>query len=395
MSDLLSGVRVLELAVLLNGDTVGMHLGDLGADVIKVESPPYGDYLRYFLGQITPGVSVAHAQVNRNKRSVLLDLSSEGGKHAFFKLLATADIVVDGNLPGVCDRLGIGPEVLRARKPDLVYLQYTGFGASGPYANIPTHGMLMSARAGAANLKVDENGDARPYPPKKLGTESGGESTSVGALHAALQAVSAVIRARATGEGAYIDVAASDATVSAAWLSTVMTLNDHRVTDRTGSVEMDGAELTGSRYQFYATSDDRFVLFACIEQKFWDRWARAIEREDLVGRHGGGGNASVEWGDTAERAEIAAIIRGRSQREWVALAAEHRFALGPAPQGVTEVIDDPQISARNIFVEGTHPVAGPFTYVGSPAVVDGRGFTVRRHAPAPGEHTEEVLGELG
>src|SRR3954453_20829948 len=111
-----------------------MHLGDLGADVIKVESPPYGDYLRYFLGQITPGVSVPHAQVNRNKRSVLLDLTTSEGRETFLKLVDTADVVIDGNMPGVCERLGVGPADLRARKPSLVYLQYTGFGANGPYA---------------------------------------------------------------------------------------------------------------------------------------------------------------------------------------------------------------------------------------------------------------------
>lgn len=394
MSDLLADVRVLELAVLLNGDTVGMHLGDLGADVIKVESPPHGDYLRYFLGQITPGVSVPHAQVNRNKRSVLLDLTTAEGRETFLELVDSADIVVDGNLPGVCERLGVGPADLRARKPSLVYLQYTGFGADGPYANIPTHGMLMAALAGAFHLGVDEEGLVRSLPLERIGTEAGGESTSVGALHAAMNAVAAVVRARATGKGAHIDVAASDATVATAWLSTVLILNDQRVTDRTGSVVMEGAALSGSRYQFYETSDGKFALFACIEQKFWDRWASSIDREDLVGRKGGGGNDSVEWGDAAERHEVADIIRQRSLAEWLTLAAQNRFALGPAHQGVEEVMTDSHVRGRNVFVEGKHPLAGDFTYVGSAAIVDGEAFLVRRHAPAPGEHTDEVLGSL-
>src|SRR5215208_4208308 len=104
VSNLLDGVRVVESAVLLNGDTVGMLLGDLGADVVKVESPPGGDYLRYFLGQLTPGVSVAHAQVNKNKRSVLLDLTTAAGQETFWRLIDTADIFVDGNRPGVCKK---------------------------------------------------------------------------------------------------------------------------------------------------------------------------------------------------------------------------------------------------------------------------------------------------
>lgn len=395
MPDFLKDVRVLELAVLLNGDTVGMHLGDLGADVIKVEAPPGGDYLRYFLGQIVPGVSVPHAQVNRNKRSILLDLNDDADRAVFMRLVDSADIVVDGNLPGVNDKLGVGPESLMTHKPSLVYVQHTGFGGEGPYAHIPTHGMLMAAAAGAFALEVADDGSVVQREPDTIGTEMGGEATSVGALHAALNAVAAVLRARRTGVGSYIDVAGSDATVATAWLATALNLNMERIVDRTGMAEMKGTQLVGSRYQFYATSDDKFVLFGCIEQRFWDRWARAIGREDLVGREGSGGNAAVEWGDSVERREIAAIMRTRTQREWVELAGEHRFALAPSHQSIQEVVGDPQMSGRNVFVSGEHPGAGPFEYVGSAAVVDRQRFTVARHAPRPGEHTEEILAELG
>ncbi|MFL6090150.1 MAG: CaiB/BaiF CoA transferase family protein [Aeromicrobium sp.] len=394
MTNLLQGVRVLELAVLLNGDTVGMHLGDLGADVIKVESPPHGDYLRYFLGQVVPGVSVAHAQVNRNKRSVLLDLSNDSDRDQFLELVDTAEIVVDGNLPGVCERLGVGADVLLARKPSLVYVQHSGFGATAPYASIPTHGVLMNALAGACLLAVDEDGLVTRRPPERPGAEMGGEATSVGALHAVTHALAAVLRARATGGGAYIDVAASDAVIATAWLPTVLALNDEQITDRSGMAEMDGTQLSGSRYQFYETSDGRFVLFGCIEQRFWDRWALAIDRPDMVGRVGNGGNAEVEWGDRTERLEIAEIMRSRTQAEWVKLAAACRFALAPAYQKPDEVISDPQIAARNVFVSAEHPLAGPISLVGAAAVVDGAGFRVRRHAPSPGEHTAEVLAEI-
>lgn len=391
---MLNGVRVLELAVLLNGDTVGMHFGDLGADVIKVESPPHGDYLRYFLGQIVPGVSVPHAQVNRNKRSVALDLTKDNERDLFLSLVDSADVVIDGNLPGVCERLGVGPDALLARKASLVYVQHSGFGAHGPYASIPTHGVLMNALAGACGLEVCEDGLVRPRPPERPGAEMGGEATSVGALHATMHALAAVIRARETGRGAYVDVAGSDAVVATAWLPTILARNDERVTDRTGMAEMEGAVLTGSRYQFYETQDHRFVLFGCIEQRFWDRWAEAIDRDDLVGRAGTGGNDSVEWGDAGERREIAEIMRSRTQAEWVELAYTHRFALAPAHQGAAEVAADPQVAGRNVFVEGNHPLAGPFSYVGSAAIVDGQPFEVRRHAPAPGEHTDEVLATL-
>ena len=132
MSRLLDGVRVLEFAVLFNGDHLGTLLGDHGADVIKVEDPQRGDYLRDFLGQITPHHSPAHIQVNKNKRSVTLDLRCSTGKELFWKLLATADVFVDGMIPGAMDRLGIGYEEQRRHKPDIIYCECPGYGARGP-----------------------------------------------------------------------------------------------------------------------------------------------------------------------------------------------------------------------------------------------------------------------
>ncbi|BBZ79772.1 CoA transferase [Mycolicibacterium anyangense] len=394
MPNLLDGVRVVESAVLLNGDTVGMLLGDLGADVIKVESPPVGDYLRYFLGQIVPGVSVPHAQVNRNKRSVLLNLSDDSDRETFWRLIDTADIFVDGNRPGVCEKLGVGPDAMRARKPSLVYVQHTGFGAVGPYANIPTHGMLMNALVGAHAVRRGEDGLLERGSFEQDGANMGGEATSVGALHAALHAVAALYRARQTGLGAYIDVAGSDATAMTAWIALALQRNDHRITDRSGMATRSDGEMKGSRYQFYETADGRIALFGCIEQRFWDKWAAAAGREDLVGRQADTSNGSVDWGDDVERHLVAEVIATKTLDEWLALAAEHGFALGAAHQSIEEVAADPHIAGRNVFVEGEHPVAGPISYVGSAAIVDGEPFVVRRHAPAPGEHTEEVLAEL-
>jgi len=395
MTDLLAGVRVVESAVLLNGDTVGMLLGDLGADVVKVEAPPLGDYLRYFLGQITPGVSVPHAQVNKNKRSVTLDLRTATGLDAFWRLIDTADVFVDGNRPGVCDKLGIGPAAMLARRPSMVYVQHTGFGASGPYSTIPTHGMLMNALVGAHCVVEDAEGQMRGGTFAVDGANLGGEATSVGALHAALHAVAALVRARETGKGAYIDVAASDATAAVAWLPMSLQRNDARITDRSGMAQRSDGELTGSRYQFYATADGKVALFGCIEQRFWDSWARAAGRDDLVGQSAGGGNDAVEWGMVQERRQVAEVIRTKTLAQWLTLAAEHDFALGAAYQSVEDVAADPHIQTRNVFVEGEHPVAGPFSYVGSPAIIDGEPYSVRRHAPAPGEHTVEILRELG
>ncbi len=137
MGGLLDGIRVLEVAVLFNGDVVGQQLGDLGADVIKIESPGRGDYLRDMLGQIAPHQSPAHLQVNRNKRSITLDVRTDEGREVFWKLLDAADVFVDGLLSGSCDRMGIGYDEQRRRKPGIVYCHCSGFGARGPYADDP------------------------------------------------------------------------------------------------------------------------------------------------------------------------------------------------------------------------------------------------------------------
>ena len=283
---------------------------------------------------------------------------------------------------------------MRRRKPALVYVQHTGFGADGPYANIPTHGMLMNALVGAHAVERGEDGLLRRGTFDEDGANLGGEATSVGALHAALHAVAALLRARETGKGAYIDVAGSDGTAATAWLPIVLQRNADRITDRSGMAARSDGELTGSRYQFYETADSRVVLFGCIEQRFWDKWAVAAGREDLVGRQADSSNTSVDWGDAAERRLVADVIATKPLDEWLRLAAEHGFALGAAHQSVAEVAADPHVARRNVFVEGVHPVAGPVSYVGSAAIVDGEPFEVRRHAPAPGEHTEEVLTEL-
>jgi formyl-CoA transferase len=254
--------------------------------------------------------------------------------------------------------------------------------------------MLMNALVGAHAVQRGDDGLLRRGTFDEDGANLGGEATSVGALHAALHALAALVRARETGNGAYIDVAGSDATALTAWLPIAIQRNAARISDRSGMAARSDGEMTGSRYQFYETADGRVVLFGCIEQRFWDKWAAAAGRADLVGRQADASNATVDWGDDAERHLIADIIATKPLHEWLQLAAEHGFALGAAHQSVDEVAADPHIAGRNVFVEGVHPVAGPISYVGSAAVVDGQPFAVRRHAPAPGEHTEEILKEM-
>ncbi len=396
MSDLLQGIRVIESAALYNGDSLGMLLGDLGADVIKVESPFRGDYLRDFLGQITPHHSPAHVQVNKNKRSVTLDLRQDAGREAFWKLLDTADVFVDGNAADACEKLGIGYAEQRARKPDIVYCQYTGFGSDGPYRDIPTHGQMMNAIVAATPTAKGDDGFLRQVEVHgAMGSMAhGGEGTMAGAVHAAMHVAAALVRRERTGEGCFIDVAGHDGVVLNAWIASTYALNEHRITDWVGMPARAEGQHSGARYQFYETRDGKALLFCCIEPKFWVNFCRAIDREDLTGEQTG--DAPVEWAqDDAERRELQSIFRTRDLADWVELARTRDIPMGPAYRALDEVVADPHMQTRAVFVDGEHPHAGPFTYIGEAAKVSGQEYRVRYPSPMLGEHTREVLGELG
>ena len=296
---------------------------------------------------------------------------------------------------GTLARLGIGHEQLLQRKPDLIYVQATGYGAAGPYAEVPTHGQNMNALAGAISLRKGDDGlvrqvqNADPFG----GTSSGGEGTAACAVHAALQAAAALQRRNATGQGCHIDVAGSDAVIANAWIAAAYSQNSQRLTDASSLPDSAGGNHT-ARYQFYETKDRKFLLFCAIEHDFWQRFCTSVGRRDLLEEEWS--NRYVEFSDHDEplRRELQDVFAQRTLREWMALAQEQAIAMGPANQ-LADLRQDPHLRERNIFVEGRHPQAGPFTYIGSPAVIDGKPGQAPRPAPALGEQTEEILKELG
>jgi len=385
MIELLKGVRVVECAVLFNGDQTGRILGDLGADVIKVESPGVGDYIRDMLGQITPHHSPAHLHVNRNKRSMTLNLRSDEGRKVFLELIKTADIFVDGFAGQACEKLGIGYDAQRAVKPDIIYAQCTGYGAHGPYSGIPTHGLMMGALAGGTPVAMGEDGFVR------TAGEGIADGTTVGASYTAMAAVAALQYRSRTGQGVYIDGAGSDAVLATSWFPATNTWNAHRVTDRKGSA---GGASASAKYQFYETKDERFILFCGIEHKFWDNFCRVAGREDLLAQKDARGPVDFAGGQDELRRELQTIFHTRTQAEWVQIAIDHDIAMGPAHRA-EDLRSDPQLASREIIFEGEHPDAGPFSYVGWPAPVSGQPFDVWRPAPKLGQHTADVLADLG
>ncbi|MFW0790838.1 CaiB/BaiF CoA transferase family protein [Gordonia sp. CPCC 205333] len=368
---LLDGVRVVESASLLTGAATGLLLADMGADVVKVESPS-GDLMRFALGQITAGNSPAHLQLNRNKRSVTADLRNRDDVVRWEQLIAGADILIDGNAVGTLARFGYDAVALSALNPRLIRCTVTGFGRNGPYSSIPAHGLLMGALAGAYP------GDG---PDEGAAVDGRGGGPALSAAGAAAAAICAALyRRERTGASIDIDVSAADALLVGSMLPIVYAANRSRLSD-TSSLPVLSDGVSGPRYEMYETADGRTVAFAALEPSMWLRFCTAVERTDLV-------DAGYE-GDQL-RDQVAELIRGRALAEWLAFAAAHRVSIGPANQSIDQLLADDQLIGRNVFCETEHPRAGPFTAVGSPAVVDGYHFAVRRHAPDLGEHNAEL-----
>jgi crotonobetainyl-CoA:carnitine CoA-transferase CaiB-like acyl-CoA transferase len=379
MIELLKGYRIIESSMLLNGASTTMMLADLGAEVIKVESPFLGDYLRI------PETMHMHLQTNKNKRSIALDLRTPLGQDIFYRLLDTADAFVT-NSPGKRnDRLGIGYSQMRNRKPDIVYCQNTGFGVVGPYGELPTHGQMMDALAGALPAEMGEDGLTRIRQPRnRTGTlMSGGEGTATGAVYAAMTVAAALASRERTGQGCFIDLSSAEAVIANAWVAAVGSAN------RQGRPEIDEAAMIErsrgvARYQWYQTKDGRFILFCPEEKKFWHTFCDAVDRQDLKDQAFG----------INLRGQLQEIFWTRDRSEWVQFAIDHRIPLGPANDGIDEVRSDPHIASRHIFVDGPGPDGEVFTYVGQPAMVDGHWAEVAVGAPDLGEHTDEILKEL-
>jgi formyl-CoA transferase len=397
MIRLLDGVRVIECAILPTGDQLGRLLGDLGADVIKIERPGTGDYLRELGDRITDQHSVFHMMLNRNKRSIELDLRLPQGREVFFELLREADMFVDGFAGDACDQLGIGYEAQCAVKPDIVYCKASGFGAQGDYSQIPVHGYMMGAVAGQSELRVDaDHVVSEVVDPQGYyfsGSIDGPLST---ALYAALGGVAALHRRDRTGQGTFIDSAGCDAVLANQCLDALLAWNRDRITDRRNPPPPVGLDpRKRPKYTYYETKDDKVVLLAAIEHKFWDNFCRAAGREDLIRVKNTEFSVDFADGGRADLLDVLVpVFRERTAAEWIDLALTYDIPLCPANSKL-DLLEDRHLNAREILHHSVHPVAGPFTAVGWPAPVLGQPFDQARHAPTLGEHTDEVLSEYG
>jgi crotonobetainyl-CoA:carnitine CoA-transferase CaiB-like acyl-CoA transferase len=342
---LLAGVRVVESALLGPGG-VGMHLADLGAEVIKVENPG-GDYVRKMAFPIVDGISLLHWHLNRGKRSVVLDLKTAGGVETYLDLVRGADAVIEGMRPGALARRGLGYERLCEVNPRIVFCTLSGYGMTGPYKDMPSHGIAYDAWAGVARPTV--NRDGLPTLPSYTAV-----GINAGPLYAALGICAGIVRARATGRGCRFEVAQSDAAAAFNWNGIEGNKAYERPEDEVTGNDGDGKgprrpvgddSMTESvRYQYYR-SRDGLVLFMASEREFWKNFCEGVGRPDLFSANPGARYADHARGNVALRRELAGIFATRTTAEWVAFGLEVNTPIAPV-NDVKSITRDPQFQAR-------------------------------------------------
>jgi crotonobetainyl-CoA:carnitine CoA-transferase CaiB-like acyl-CoA transferase len=388
---LLDGVRVLDVSWLIPGPHTTMMLADLGADVIKIETPKpsNGDYFRIALDADNPGgMNPFFVWMNRNKRSITIDFKKKEGQVLIHELVKTAHIFVEGSRPGAIAKYGMSYDELSAINPKLVYCSVTGFGQDNPYANLASHGGGFDALGAVAKPLQLEDGSwvqHRPYPHP--GVTNGPWLANVAILAGLHQAT-------ATGTGCYIDLACSDAVLMSYTQEILQGMNGLGQFN----VEEDPEEAPSAKYTYYETKDGKFFLLLATEKHLWQQFCRVIGREDLQNRG--------DWDQTpigrdispedarALRAELVPIFKSKTQDEWTRIFTTNHLAGAPYtdPHDITT---SPYFKARGMIAEHVHPRAGRYLMPANAIKVKGEPFEIRLPAPEQGEHTDQVLKELG
>src|SRR5277367_1205921 len=378
----LSGIKVIDLTKLAPGPHCTMILGDLGADIVKVEEPgaPTGRRADQAgpAGVSRPsGRAVPTNALARNKRSIGLNLKSEFGKEAFLKLADSADVVVEEYRPGVAKRLGIDYETLAKRNPRLIYCAVTGFGQTGPYRDLVGHDLNYIATAGA--LSMIGRKDQPPTIPLNLLADYAG-----GGMHAAIGVLAALLARHQTGRGQYVDIAMLDGTMLliAQALSTYFT---NEKIPRRGYTSMDGA---APYYNLYETKDGKTITIGSVEPWFYANLCRAIGCEEYITDQ----NNHSKWTEMLER--FATIFKTRTRDEWYDYLTQWDICVGKMLT-LDELEHDPQIRARNMIVEVETPTGEKVKQVGISVKLSDTPGSIRSLASKLGQHTDEVLGGLG
>jgi alpha-methylacyl-CoA racemase len=377
----LSTLRILDFTTLLPGPYATMMLADLGADVLRIEAPNRPDLTRLLPPFGSDGQSAGQGLLNRNKRSLGLNLKADGANAIIHKLITEQgyDIIVEGSRPGVMARLGVGYEALSAICPSLIYCSLTGYGQSGPYRDRAGHDLNYLALSGMLAQYCRRGGNVPPPLPTQVADIGGGS------LHLVIGLLAAVVRRGATGAGGHVDIAMHDGAL--AWNSLAMA--SYLVGDEPPAPE--GTLLNGgSFYDLYETKDGRWLSVGSLEPKFWLAFCAAIDRPDLGPR----GLDFTPANQHTFKAELRATIQAKTLAEWETIFAGLDACVEPVLTAA-EAIDHPQTEARAMVVTVPQADGNSQRQIASPIKLTGHTPTYRHTGSAVGTHTAAVLASLG
>jgi crotonobetainyl-CoA:carnitine CoA-transferase CaiB-like acyl-CoA transferase len=377
----LEGYRIVDLTAMVSGPIATMMLAEQGADVIKIEPPGQGDLVRA-IGNARSGITPLFATSNRSKRSVVIDLKQSEGVALLKRLVATADVFVQNFRPGTADRMGVGESALRAVAPDLIYVSISGFGEKGPYAQQRVYDPIIQARSGLAAMQRDRE-TGRPRMVRTIMADK------LTALTAAQAMTAALLARERTGEGQHVRLAMLDAMVSFLWPEGMMHYTFVRDGDELGRQSPNSQ----TRELLFETSDG-FITAGAVSDREWEGFARAAQRPELVADpRFATSTARIEKWD--ERLDLMGeVFRTDTTASWLERLDAEQVPCAPILER-HELLTDLQIAANELIEEVDHPQVGRIRHTRPAARFDRTAARVRGFAPTLGQHTDEVLAEIG
>jgi len=375
----LAGLRVLDFTKVLAGPLCTQYLGDMGAEIIKVEPAEIGDETRRW-PPFREGQGAVFLSVNRNKQSLAVDLKTAEGREIIHRLVPTVDIVVESYGTGVTDRLGIDYATLKALKPDLIYASISGFGRTGPRANSLGYDVILQAFSGVMSLTGEKGGGAIRSPISPIDQTTG--------LHAFSGILAALLQRGATGKGTQLEVSLFETAVGFLGYNLQSFWEKGVQPEKCGS----GHESL-CPYQAFDASDAPLMI-GIANDNLWRRFCRAVGREALIEdpRFRTNPDRVANFAETV--ATVQAIVGARPRDEWVSLLTELSVPCAPI-NSLREMLDDPHTEARGIVLDYDHPTLGPMKSIAHPIVFNGTTRTVGTSPPLHGEHTRRILAGIG
>jgi crotonobetainyl-CoA:carnitine CoA-transferase CaiB-like acyl-CoA transferase len=377
MMDALHGMKVLDLTRLLPGNFCTLLLADCGAEVLKIEDTDRGDYGRWH-PPLVRTQSAYFLGLNRNKMSMKLNLKTDEGRAIFMKLAERSDIILESFRPGVTDRLGVGYEAVRKVNPGIIYCSISGFGQDGPYRNKVGHDINYIGIGGILGI-TGQRGEPPTIPATQIADIGGG------GMMAAIGILMALVHRGETGRGQYVDISMLDGVVS--WLSMFASkyFADGDIPER-GEMMLNGQFPC---YRIYRTKDDKYITIGALEPRFWENLCWALEREDLTLHQ----YATGKQGEDVS-AQLEKIFITKTRDEWDEYLEDFEICHGSV-NDFQETFSDPQVLHREMVLEVDHPTEGRIKQVGFPIKFSETPSRIRLPSPSYGEHTKEVLRELG